>query len=424
MTLSWARLDDAGGQVRFPVEPLARLLEERSGESLPTADPAAATGVMRRSQHPPLLGVEEEERPLLDSSEYDVAAMRDPDGTWAAHVVSDTRLARCVRADRLRYRERQHNVYTGLVALDAEAGDTLSITTLELLARCPFRYLLERVLGLARPDEPEELDGPGALELGRLVHRILEDFFRPLVGETPPEEAATDKQLARLRRLVKLRIDEARAQGALGAPALLEAAGGKLRLALETFVYDELAALRESGLVVAAVESAEERELQLGAHALRLVGRPDRVDLDTDGGRHVVDYKWSDGSQHPSTKRGVLFAGGQQLQLPLYAWLLAKDEEDGPLRGLRYAFLRAAKRRSGVLDLAELDKRSGELPELVAKLAALPRSGELIPTPRDGETCRACDFVGVCGPWRARIEAHKSEDDTQARIEALAKEHP
>ena len=45
-------------------------------------------------------------------------------------------------------------------------------------ATCPFRYFLSNVLGIAAPEQPEEVATISALERGSLLHAILESFIR------------------------------------------------------------------------------------------------------------------------------------------------------------------------------------------------------------------------------------------------------
>jgi ATP-dependent helicase/nuclease subunit A len=93
----------------------------------------------------------------------------------------------------------------------------LSFTALSLHARCSYRYLVERVLGLGPSREPRLHDGeavPGlsGTEIGSAVHALLEavDLRRPA---PPPHEhlvesvrllhpLATDEDVARIERLV------------------------------------------------------------------------------------------------------------------------------------------------------------------------------------------------------------------------------
>ncbi|HOW98348.1 MAG TPA: PD-(D/E)XK nuclease family protein [Kiritimatiellia bacterium] len=71
----------------------------------------------------------------------------------------------------------------------------LSPTSLEILARCRYRFLLGAVLGLG-PARLRE-DAPDAMDRGRVIHDILDQVYRGLRGdEGQPDALATDARAA------------------------------------------------------------------------------------------------------------------------------------------------------------------------------------------------------------------------------------
>ena len=56
--------------------------------------------------------------------------------------------------------------------------DVFSPTSLEMWATCPYRYFLSQVLGIAAPEQPEEIATISPLDRGSLVHAVLERFVQ------------------------------------------------------------------------------------------------------------------------------------------------------------------------------------------------------------------------------------------------------
>ena len=205
-----------------------------------------------------------------------------------------------------------------------------SVTALETYADCPFRFYLERVLGLA-PLPPAD-PGPTGEERGNLVHRIACRFYAGWRrdGNGTITEASYPDALRRLLATGREETDRftfkspswiAGKEHLLGSPA----AGPGL---LERFLRHE-AEVAGSGLLPQAFEvsfglpvAAREVDpasvpgavaIPLGGETLRLQGRIDRIDVLPGGRFAVTDYKT--GILRPTLKDVV---AGRALQLPLY----------------------------------------------------------------------------------------------------------
>ena len=93
----------------------------------------------------------------------------------------------------------------GLAATDVHIGISLrkyrlterawSASALQQFARCPYRFLLHGIHGLAPMEEPEALERMDALVRGRLYHRVLFHLFRD--GDRDPSRRL-DEILPRL----------------------------------------------------------------------------------------------------------------------------------------------------------------------------------------------------------------------------------
>ena len=325
-----------------------------------------------------------------------------------------------IRSDalrRARWRNRELTPYDGLFvspeAVEAAArmfadGRVLSATGLEAYAACPFRYLLRNVLRVKPLDEPEAQLRMPRNEVGTLMHTVLERFVASLPGGRL-DQTRPDLHRQELRAFSDAVLDEAEAAGVVGAPLLWEADRRE--------ITDDLAAWLEAELVDPGRHAEHELELSfgyggdkplevtVGAHALRLGGRIDRIDHSPAGFR-VVDYKSGRGAKG---KDGQL-AGGQALQLPLYVlaggMLLGRDPAEGE------AAFHNISRRGGLKRISfaasDLRDRGDDLTGVLTRIVGGIASGDFHVEP--GDACRYCDYAELCDVGRERIAQRKRDD--------------
>lgn len=283
--------------------------------------------------------------------------------------------------------------------------DVLSAGALELYARCPVRWLVERELGPER-FEPD----PVAIARGSCIHRVLERTLGQL------EWPLTASAIPAAREIVSQVVGEEAPQFVLGRGAAAQAAAAH-EIAADVLRLLAHEARSGSGFVPTATElqfgmAADDEEalpaLVLGDGALRLRGVIDRVDLDRAGRALVRDYK----SGRPSKSWPVArWQVDDQLQIALYMVavreLLRREPAGGVYQPLRGEDLRARGLVRDDADAGELvldtDRRSQEeltmeLDSAAARaceLAARLRSGELLPLP---DTCSpgGCAHPGIC----------------------------
>ncbi len=304
--------------------------------------------------------------------------------------------------------------------------DVLSAGALELYARCPVRWLVERELAPER-FEPD----PEAIARGSCIHRVLEDVLGRLdwplsPAALPAAEAIVREVVAQeAPRFVLGRGAAAQAAAAheIAADVLRllahEARGGGGFVPVETELQFGMgpaastAPAREPGEQLGLLDPVEAPDealpaLVLGDGALRLRGVIDRVDVDRAGRALVRDYK----SGRPSKSWPVArWQPDDQLQIALYMVavreLLRREPVGGVYQPLRGEDLRARGLVRDDADAGELvldtDRRSREelgqeLDAAAARaceLAARLRAGELVPLP---DTCSpgGCAHPGIC----------------------------
>jgi len=219
-----------------------------------------------------------------------------------------------------------------------------SPTQLESYAKCPWAYFSGRLLRLDRLEDPdEEMD---AITRGSLLHEALSRFFGRAAerGVSPVLLRAADEEW--VLRLAEQSLDEtlaeARGKKWLGSDLLLEPKRLELRRILLGYLSWEME-LNESMFVAgkggkpkrvrtgvkAHEEALGEIEFERDGVRIRFRGFVDRVEIgvddrfDASGFVAAVDYKttvWS----CPGAGKGAAWDDGVVLQVPLYAYALAK----------------------------------------------------------------------------------------------------
>ena len=184
-----------------------------------------------------------------------------------------------------------------------------SASSLEELARCPYRYYLHRLLGFDPPEEPEETVSLSPAGMGEIAHDILRR-----VGK----EAARGKGWGEVGPAARRAV----ARFARGNPTGLP---GLFRIQCRAVLRDvERVVAREreregTGWVVSLVE--EPFTVPAVPPLPCLTGRIDRLDRGPSGAAKVVDYKYSD-PKSVDPRRGAVSADwmrhGLSHQLPVY----------------------------------------------------------------------------------------------------------
>jgi hypothetical protein len=298
-------------------------------------------------------------RPRLLAKLYAQPATRDT----AVNLLAALRMAED------RYRCESFGPFEGLLTSPAAgaklaerfgAARAWSPSQLEQYAYCPFRFFLERVLGVQAATEPAL--GVDYLERGRLLHWVLSAAHRRLNelagGPSTPGRHRRERFLQEVRSFTDQHLAGGRGGSLerglaeIDVRQIVEWIGEYYR---QHAAYDHAwrgwtAPPRPAHFEVAfgprhrddeseaAQEPLDERdplsrpepfELDCGGEIIRFAGRIDRIDVGHIGGQalfNVVDYKSGAGS-----KRTTLdwVRAGHALQLPLYAlaaeWLLGES---------------------------------------------------------------------------------------------------
>ncbi len=166
------------------------------------------------------------------------------------------------------------NVPVGLVS-PFLADAPMSATRLEAYAKCPRRFLYDRVLQVSKRTLPEELWQMEPAERGTLVHAILEEYVLERL-------AGARRSLARLLAIAETQFTTAEGSGLVGKPLLWAMDKAAIRRDLVRFHDEEgdlepLAAELEFGTGVDGADPPVTVTLGSGLE-VRFKGKADRVD--------------------------------------------------------------------------------------------------------------------------------------------------
>ena len=189
------------------------------------------------------------------------------------------------------------------LAVPSPAEFVTSATRLEGWATCPFAYFLHEVLKVEPVENPEDRLTISPLELGSLVHEILEKFVLHVLARSPDQQpgagqgwSEADGEL--LVRLASEICDSFEARGVVGRPIFWQRERRRLIAALGRLLQADAKHRRERGTRPVAAElafglpGARIAAVAVGladGRSVRFRGKADRIDMADDGSIEVLD---------------------------------------------------------------------------------------------------------------------------------------
>lgn len=263
----------------------------------------------------------------------------------------------------------------------ASAETVVSPTMLETYATCPHRFLLQRLLRVEPLEVPEEVIQVSALEIGNLVHEVMEELVKDSVRLPSYGEPWSTEDRQRLVAVAVRKAEAYVARGVTGHPRLWRHELSRVITDLERMLDgdDQWRAQRDAEVVASELDfgmgGKPPVRVEVPGGAILLRGSADKVDRTRDGVLLVTDIKTGSARKFKGLDEDPV-AAGTKLQLPVYA-LAALQSTDEVLAGAtraeaQYWFVRAAdrgKRIPVVLDDETQRLYASTLGGLVASIA-------------------------------------------------------
>ena len=325
-----------------------------------------------------------------------------------------------------------------------------SASSLKLYRDCPYRFLVEKLVGMQPLRVMSDVLQPA--DRGILYHRMVQELLAPRCTYEPSLlQLPRDEWVAHLNQLVDQQwqkpgnvqmvpelwsIDVERARRILLRWLNYEQEQG----ALQNIACEWEFGGSTGEVVCSRLEQCPHAQYSadgvllcwhkpLRAEALRITGQygsifvsgiVDRVDL-TSRGVRLVDYK--SGSGHAFTRDSVV--SGDDMQLPVYA-LAWNQQKQQATSEMMYLFLENRKQSKHVLhfsmdeDSVSDEKKSkafrwDDIKALVLSniisIDASIREGHFPAEPRDGKSCTYCPLQGYCPLSYTGVGGAQSDDD-------------
>lgn len=275
----------------------------------------------------------------------------------------------------------------------------LSPSSLDRYLRCPLLFYWETVLSLKEPEEKEEADHRA---LGKRLHEVLAELFRPYTGKV-----ITGKDFDEMKARLASGVEEA-FRGRDVAFLLTPLAVRRLGKLIEEEKQRWVPGARLEGVEVDGVLELGES----GGVAVRVGGRMDRLDALPEGRFRLTDYKLGKDLKNtylpaqslPQVQddRLTLLKKLRSLQLPLYAEMVRREKGAPPHQiEARLLSLRMPDEAPATLEDPSRDPAAfldGLVLPLVRRLADeifdpdRPFEG----TPADPGACDSCSYAPLC----------------------------
>jgi RecB family exonuclease len=371
----------------------------------------------------------------IDDAEYDLTVLdglmaRPEERAGAARylLAANACLARALRsryqrwsrgwtsADGLTSRSEAIQAIMGTHALSARS---YSPTALQNYARCPYRFFLQAIHGLAPREVAAAIDELDPLQRGSLIHDAqFELFGRLREAGLHPVRAQT---LERAHRELDLVLDQvaARYEDEL-APAIKRVwQNGIAAIRADLREWLRRASKDDSGFVPWRFElsfglahrterrQADPRSVPGAVDldcGIQLRGAIDLVERHPSGLLRVTDHKTGKADGKPDQ----LIAGGKSLQPLLYALAAEKIfTGEAKVTGGRLYFCTSAGGFSE--QVVALDDRSREAAVQVADALGDALGRPFLPAAPQKGQCNLCEYRVVCGPYEEIRSARKPQ---------------
>ena len=313
----------------------------------------------------------------------------------------------------------QFNEYTGFIEMDGRKEPSgpgrFSATQLEGFMRCPYRWFIERRLGIRALEEPETLEKPDAMTIGSILHNVLETYM------SKTKDPKNDHK--RLDRILTQTIKrEAAATGDI-APIYLEKLKKDLGVLTDSFLKHAGEYLKDErkpmffefafGNPYKECIRDKPVPLKIGRYKILLSGSIDRIDIKKKSA-FILDYKSSESKNYNT----VEFMQGRRLQPALYAeaFMEIKGKALG-IKEVNTGYLPLKGNAKEFVSPHDKDRKQ-KLAKIINFIMGAMKTGYFFPT---GD-CDWCNYGNICGKGIDRAAARKMKNAARnKKIMKLAK---
>ncbi len=361
----------------------------------------------------------------------------DPTEWWLEKIVKDQGLLNGVEAVKVNFpslgrgikatnqrKSPRSSPYEGVITPPEKTPYPLSIektvfsaSRLECLAFCPFKYFMEYVLGVRKPEtieyDPSRWLDP--LNWGTLVHEVLFEFMKELQkrGEKPQKE----KHQNFIRDIAESLTQSYKKRIPPPSEDVFLLQKSELMEALDIFLGVESNRDKDIEPILFEVDFGIGQDKGDGTDkpilieitldiSILLKGRIDRIDRVGEGVYKVIDYKSGRSSSYEKTK---CFGRGRVIQHALYSLAaekilktLGKDPSPTVKEGAYYFPTRKGEGRE--ITFPYFDRL--EFKSLLSELRDLLIRGDFVPHP--DALCEYCDLAPLCGDASSRAKVKKN----------------
>jgi hypothetical protein len=377
----------------------------------------------------------------IDNAEHDLAildrlvAMPEESAGAARYLVTaNPYLARSLRARYQRWGRfwtpadglvSRSETIRAIMARHTLGSRSYSPTALQNYARCPYRFFLQAIHGLAPREVPEAIDQLDPLQRGSLIHDVQFALFAHLrqEGLLPVRPNNLDRARQRLDAVIAEVAARYRDDLAPTIDRVWE--DGIAAISADLREWLRLASEDDSGYVPwhfelsFGLEHRPERrqadpqsvpgavDLDCG---IQLRGSIDLVERHPSGLVRVTDHK----TGKADSKRGRLIDGGKSLQPLLYA-LAAEKLFAGQAEVVSGRLYFCTSPGGFAEQVVPLDGQGRAAAVQVAEAIGEAIARPFLPAAPDKGQCEICDYRVVCGPHEERRSARKPQE----RLEPL-----
>ena len=377
---------EEGGRARRPSRYLLHLLSRFAGPSVFSEEWEAASGAVAERLPRSPFGALAGDGPF-SRREAALAAWRAGDAPADAEGIPWGRVRGVLAA--WAARSRGEGIFPG-PAVRVRAPAAHSASSLEELARCPYRYFLLRHLSLEPPEEPEEALFLTPADMGAIAHDILHRLGRDAAEGKGWGDAAVAarRAVARFSR-----------ESPTGLPGLYRIQCRVVERDVARLVeWERDREAARQGWRVSGVEASFSLPAAPPLPALR--GRVDRIDRGPAGEARVVDYKYADPKRGGAPAEWI--RNGLSHQVPVYLAWAATLSPSPPVLSAAFYFLRNGL---SVEEAPSWEEVRGEWAVAVAGWLSIESAGVFPPLPHHrftfaGQTapryCDACPCKDHC----------------------------